>query len=717
MDEPEFCSERITTDIGTWEYDGDTGNIVYPHLFDDDVIVPSPDHEDRSHLSLASTDDGAFTTITTLGEAIIQAKSTFEVVEIDTSSCCVSDSLRSAYDGTNDNSEVAGGDAMLHWALSSQDKSPRTKSSFPEGSIVLGHEHSGPRDDKGGQSLSPDRQGLIIQDDNQDPCACDRSTAVSSLTHNDSFFPLRLFSPKDCVGVVFDPFLEAMRPPPTSAPDGIKRFNSEIKGWNRFMSSTRNLKSIFRPHPKCDLHMHRAQLSSVLPTSCSPEHLVITTTHSHLTPSVCSDSSGNNNIRFARAPSLSESNASHTHSISQLFTNELRERYPSAVLRSYQRHYYPSFWSRKAFVDEGAERKPRRIYWLVLCLASLLAGIISITVVATRRDIEVMTNELYELSSVDKLHHESEQGNGSLPNACCLEGMDYLDEVIGGADNAEKEPEGISQAGTVIIIRDENTSSGDISDGGTGHIVSLASSQNNDPPIATTYPSPTIPSPELNRTASIEDAISPKLSPLTDAPTNFLTVDPSFHYTNAQTFSNAYPPSVVDIAPNQPQPTHHTSPNPTNKPTPRPSSELSTRNPSIPPSERPMRQPRTKSPINRPSERPTPLPVVRLPSELATDVPTLSQINLPTFLPTVLPPILLNESRAPSLRPSYSESHNETGSEGPAGLTKSPSVHAVPYSPSSSPLEVPQDDPASSPTNIFTSQPSTSPLSVGNNSN
>lgn len=477
MDEPEFCLEHITADRGTWEYDGDTGIIVYPNLFSDELRVPSPDHQERTDVSLASSDDGAFTTITNLGEAIAKAKSTFEVVEIDTSSCCVSDYARSACDGITDNSEAAGDDALFNWALSSGDESPRTKSSFPEGSIILDHNHTGHSEVNGGYGLSPDKQGIIIQDDNQDPCACDRSSAVSSLTYNDSVFPLRLFIPRDSIGMIFDPFLEAKRSLPSSAPHGNKRSSGGVTGLNRFITSTRNVASIFRPQPKfvrTDLHLHRAQSSSVLPASCPPAQLVITTTYSHLTPSVCSNSSGDKNKTLARAPSLCESNDSHLHSISQLFTNEVRERYPTAVLRSYQRHYYPSFSLCKASLDEGVQRKRRRLFFLLLFLASLVAGVISIAVIATGRD----ANRLHELSTIDKLQDGSVLGDGSLPNACCLEGIHHLDKMTGDTENDEEDAEGTTGVGNALP-GDHNSSSGD--DGGMGPIVSLASSQNSDP--------------------------------------------------------------------------------------------------------------------------------------------------------------------------------------------------------------------------------------------
>lgn len=463
-----LASEHVQNP-GGWEYDGDTGNIVYPNLFPDDELSTIDHREvpiaDRS----LDSDDGGFTTITNLLAEGIRSRSTFEVVEIEASSYAVSESLQSATNVTAGSGEAAP---------ASSDTSP----SFPDGAFV---DH--PSFDeyhrvkvKARYSDPPNNTNrTIVQNEDQDQSADDGSTTLSSLTNNESMF-LRWLNPKDRVDMLFDPFRDAMRPPLFEQNNGSNR---EVSGLTRIIvTSARNLSSIFRPRPHPEFHFNRPQSAPAISTSSTPENLVITTTHS-VTPSLCTTASDN------RVSSLQIS--TQAHSASQPFNNDMRDRYCAAVMRSYQLKHSPVVPS-SSTPGENNKQKRCKVLITMTCFAFVLCVAVSVAVTATRKNSSA--NEKHVSNSADK----HRQGDGSLPSACCVDDiMQSLDEVPMDAETAEPEED----AGTSVYeVEVALPAAGD----GTGNdgspetvevdepvdLVVFASSQNNEPRPSQMPPTP-----------------------------------------------------------------------------------------------------------------------------------------------------------------------------------------------------------------------------------
>ena len=516
-----FEAKRVQSP--NYEYDVDTGDIVYPSLFPDDEpsTVDYRDYEDQS-LSL-DTDDGGYTTITNLKAEGIRSKSTFEVVEVDASSYCVSESLQS---GTNVTSDCGG--VLI---ASSSENSP----SFPDGAII-----DYPYDEYAAVNTangdSPDTRGnAIAQNENEDSSVCDRSTALSSLTNNDSLF-LRWLNPRDRVDMLFDPFRDAMRPP-LSASNDNRRTIRETSGLNRLiLTSTKNLSSIFRPRPHPEFHLNHPHSPPMLTNP--PENLIISATHS---PSVCSTTSENNKN------SNVQSSISQAHSISQLMNNDVRERYGAAVMRSYKMHRYPVLVTHPSSSDENTtgKQKRNRLSLLVACFALLIIGVVSVAVVTGREDGESSSRE-YVSNSAEE---HTQAGNGSLPGACCIESTSNRDELIAGGTNGvdlqDEYQSSVLEHVSLAFLADSNKTESDSLEefvdtkipqldptGDTG-VVSLASSHNNDLPPSQPNPTPLASHVASPHVASIhdtdmEDVFSAKLSARSEAPTNSIfTISPS----------------------------------------------------------------------------------------------------------------------------------------------------------------------------------------------
>ena len=513
-------------EIPNYEYDVDTGDIVYPSLFPDDEpsTVVYNDSADQS-LSL-ETDDGGYTTITNLIAEGIRSKSTFEVVEVDASSYCVSESLQS---GTNVTSNFSG---VL---IGSTENSPR---SFPDGAIIDDRIH----DEYAAMSsvhgdLPGKKREVIAYNENEDPSVCERSTALSSLTNTDSFFP-RWLNPRDRVDILFDPFRDAMRPPPSATNEHLAI--RETTGLNRLiLASTKNLSSIFRPRPHPEFHLNHKH--PAVAVARPPENLIISATNS---PSVCSTSSGINK------KSNTQSSISQAHSVTQLMNNDVRERYGAAVMRSYKQHGYQSPVPHSYPLDEIPIRKENRkkILLLIACFSLLIIGVVSVAVVTGGDD----ESGDYVVSNSVEAHRKG--SNGSLPEACCIESTSEYDDMTDGSNGVNLEDKYQSSAFEHLVVAfpaDSNKTeilvvSNSTDDAlekfngatipslepiGDTAVVSLASSQNNDSP-----PSP--PNPTASHVASphvasihgtdMEGVFSAKLGARSDAPTNSIfTISPS----------------------------------------------------------------------------------------------------------------------------------------------------------------------------------------------
>ncbi|KAL7511053.1 hypothetical protein ACHAXN_007971 [Cyclotella atomus] len=646
---------------GDWEYDGDTGNIVCPDLFSDDEpstidhreMIPSADNS----LSL-DTEDGGFTTITTLLAEGIRSKSTFEVVEIEASSNCASESLQSATNLTSGSGEAA---------LVSSDNSP----SFPDGAIV-DHPFDEYHQVKARCSDPSNRHPTIVQNEDQDQSVDDESTTLSSLTNNESMF-LRWLNPKDRVGMLFDPFRDAMRPPLFEQNNIPSR---EISGFNRIIvASARNLSSIFRPRPHPEFHFNRPQTAPAISTSSTPENLVITTTHS-VTPSLCTSASDN---RVASFPSSTQS-----HGVSQLFNNEVRERYGAAV-RSYQLKHPPVALTPPS-PDENNKRKRCRLLIMVTCFALMFVAV-SIAVAATRKSSNASDEQ--ESNLADK----HRQGDGSLPSACCVDDMQSLDQVPVNVDAETSIYEHVE-----IALPAAGNSTGSSETVEPVDVVVFASSQNEP------QPSPTPPTPIASHVAtphvasidavsidavvleSIED-ITEISGSKTEAPTS--TISP----TRADTIiSVVLPQEPIDLL------------------TPIPTEQL-TKEPSKKPTHRPTRI-KTRRPSNKPTPHPTLKPSIRdIQSIPATSTdrpiysPSLSPIRFPTFMPSTLEPSI-NPTKRPSdypimHEPSYTPSGSPVTSESEhpsdSPITDNPSKHPSEFPVTTEPTDYPSPNPSKQP--------------------
>jgi hypothetical protein len=147
---------------------------------------------------------------------------------------------------------------------------------------------------------------------------------------------------------------------------------------------------------------------------------VINTIYSQLTPSACSAGDVLNNFSTSKSgehvASASQSSNTLTWSISQLFKNDVKERYSSAVMRSYRRHcHFPSMLDSPDL--EEHPRKRHRLIMLVLTGSCLIAVITSVIIVSLRGEDEPSSNWA-----------DKEGGAESLPSACCIE--DDLGEML-----------------------------------------------------------------------------------------------------------------------------------------------------------------------------------------------------------------------------------------------------------------------------------------------
>ena len=391
MDES-FSSEHVQTP-SIWEHKGDTSTTAFPNLFFDDSIssVGGASCADPSiHLSTDCTDDGGYSTITNVIAEGIRSKSTFEVIEIDSSSSC------------------AGCDELVLKRLS--DVSP----SFPDGTIV-----NSPHDqyqEQGNYHDPIDRQDAIIHVNDDQDFNADNSIAMSSLTNNESSLSVRWRSATDRMGMLFKPFRDASRPQVTSF-DETYGSDREVSGLNSFIvTSPENVLSIFRPQPHPEFHIR--QSTPVISSSCSPENLVITTTHSHNTHSIC------------MVGSDIEVRNSEEHSVPQPFTDDKRDRYGAAVMRSYQPKQHP-FMLLSSFA-ENAKCKKLHIMSLLI-ISALLVGIISVTIIAGGESN--VLNEESITNSAEKQPQESGQDNVSLPSACCINHVDHFDAMQKETEN------------------------------------------------------------------------------------------------------------------------------------------------------------------------------------------------------------------------------------------------------------------------------------------
>lgn len=520
------------------EYDVDTGGIVSFSLFPDETSTI--DHRESASADQSigiSTDDGGFTTISNLINEGVRTTSTFEVVELDASSSCISESLQS---GTAVTSNY--GDKPL---ISSSEGSP----SFPNiGTVVDSHNpyrypYHNPSNDRSNENNSP-LQVTVIQNEDQDQSVCDQSTALSSLTNNDNSMWMKWMNPRDRVEMLFDPFRDAMHPPLFSSNDN-QAFR-ELTGFNRFIAtSARNLSSVFRirPHPHPEFHLNQPHS---IPSSL-PEN--ITTTHSP---------SGNSVSEFGHDVVGTHGSLSNVHSVSQLMTSDARGRYGDTIMKSSK--YYPTLVPK---VDENQYENIKRRKCLLLSsfFALLIVGVGSVAAV-------LGGSKGNAISSTANEHHQGpERGDGSLPSACCVEDVTELDKIPGELENDDLTDDGphvvLDQALAAIPALNSSIFDGDSleelpnatstpldSDSnesntsesrdssstsslepieGTG-TVSLASSQQSeatlahledDPEDIMTSSTVTPPSPTVLIGGVLDDIISAKLSSTTEAPTSF----------------------------------------------------------------------------------------------------------------------------------------------------------------------------------------------------
>jgi hypothetical protein len=627
-------SPNYISSSNDYEYDGDTGDVINSPLF------PDESSSIAEHANSDATDDGGYTTITNMIAEGIRSKSTFEVVEVDTLSYGISNN-------SNPSLVNEGG------------SSGQVTLSFPHGTVV-DHPYDEYRGVKARYSNSFGREEIVPPTNNQQdpPIGCDQSTALSSLTNNESFF-MRWLHPKECGEMMlFDPFRDAMRPPISTGNQshGLRR---ETLGWNRLIVTS--LSSIFRsrpPHQNPEFHLQNPQSPALpLSTLCPPQDLVITTTHSHMTPSVCSSSSVINNVTSLQGVVPSDGQQPST---------TLTNHDGAAVMRSYKQ--YNSTSSDEDLNHE--KRKRRRMLLLTSFLTLLIVGIVSIAIVASR-DSETSEEE-YTTNSADKHHQDSD---GALPNACCIDGMNDLDEWSGEVEVALpalfNETDDFSTLTPALEVEDAAS-------------VSLASSQNNEPPSSQPPPTPftseiasphgssvteaiptlendKIPNPVslLNSEDVTEDIFSAKLGSRTETPSSFVTASPTFRV-DAPSSSILLP----DHTDHPIQPSYR----PTTK---QPAKELSKK-----PSKRPTRRPRTRKPSEKPTSRPTPKPVIRevpsvpvISTDVPTDNPSLSPVHFPTFMPSTAEPSSSEPTKRPTVHPVTSHPTTSTPSINPAAVS------------------------------------------------
>ena len=288
------------------------------------------------------------------------------------------------------------------------------------------------------------------------------------------------------------------------------------------------------------------------------------------------------------SPSIISSNG-----VSQMFTNELRERYRRSIYRSYGHHY-------RRFINSSCAKKS-----VVLCSClALIIGVVATTAVILSKQGSIRHSPGTNAMTInnDMMLPSSTVGDdGTLPVVCCVDGYEGLDQ---------SPVESTEEAGQI----EEDSFDAGVIDPGEGTRVDddihSPSTPTLPPPSSTTYPwlsaeeihekDSSSPEEEVSFSVSNVDEPSPEAGSPTPAP---ITYSPAWNL-------------LANLS--TPRPT--TSP-PTPRPTPAP---VRTNEPS----RRPVNIP-TREPTIRPSRFPTMRPSTRRPT---TPSPTDSPNNFPDLV-------------------------------------------------------------------------------------
>ena len=202
--------------------------------------------------------------------------------------------------------------------------------------------------------------------------------------------------------------------------------------------------------------------SALLPSSQRQHNqLTVSPNNQYLTPSPLQSSHSipvlimtshrnlNETISLPSTPSQTPSMCS-SNDFSELFNNELQERFADPVVRSYRRHY-------DNFVQRSSRAKKMTVGATLLLF--LIGIILTTTIVVVKQGGDSEENTSSISSS-----YEMEMGKGdSLPSACCVAGYEGLDSMFDHDDaylqhnasdenmkDVEKEPQDVSTTNNVV---------------------------------------------------------------------------------------------------------------------------------------------------------------------------------------------------------------------------------------------------------------------------
>ena len=333
-------------------------------------------------------------------------------------------------------------------------------------------------------------------------------------------------------------------------------------------------------HLQQQQHHHLQDQFAIQP----PKEILITPHHCNNLDDMMGN---NNNHSYYPSPSLSPSIIS-SNSISQLFTNELRERYRKSIYRSYGvRHYYTS----------TSKKKSVGICMLVSILIAVLAITAVVLVSSNKRngDTASSPSTLDENAVIISLSPKDDE----LPSVCCVDEYEALDGNNTEEEADPKEEKEESDGDIVETVDDTHS--------GVVLTISTPSEDNGITSIATPIPggSPWVPEEEPEEEEQNEPTI---YDPQPDKEILFSVsqVDEPTNPADSSSVTSPSPPPTTKSPINWgtlalliP-----TSLAPTSPPTPIPT----TRHPTLRPSNTPSRRPITPGPSRFPTRRPVTTP-------------------------------------------------------------------------------------------------------------
>lgn len=291
------------------------------------------------------------------------------------------------------------------------------------------------------------------------------------------------------------------------------------------------------------------------------------------------------------SPSIISSNG-----VSQMFTNELRERYRRSIYRSYGHHY-------RRFIHSSYAKKS-----LVICSClALIIGVVATTAVILSKQGSVRHSPGTNAMTINNdmtLPSSTVGEDGSLPVVCCVDGYEGLDQPPPVESTEEAGPIEEDSFDAGVVEPEEGTRVDD-----DNHSPSTPTF----PPPSTTTPYPWLSAGEVHEkdSSSPEEEVSfsvsnvDKPNPEAGAPTPApITYSPAW---NLLTILSTPRPTT-------PRPTPRPTPSPvrTNEPTRRPVNTVTpipTREPTIRPSEFPTMRPSTRRPTTpSPTDKPNNFP-------------------------------------------------------------------------------------------------------------